>query len=452
VNTGAASVREYRRSIGGIAISHFYLRLDGSAGEQIDYVLNDNLGSAHTLLDELGQITYRVGFDAHGSRREGYDPRTLIEGSNPLEDVTDRGFTGHEHLDALGVIHMNGRIYDPKLGRFLQADPLIQDLGNSQSLNRYTYVFNNPLAYTDPTGYSALGKYLRPILSVGVAWATGGWAAGLFQAGNTAAALAVSIGGGALAGAIATGSGKGALIGAFTGAAAFGVGSSIASGNGSEITNSMMRNGAESLIGGFQNMVNHGNYGSAIMVGFSAEWEHLRSTAYASNGNQEDMVATTGGWRGLYGYIVRKNPEFFEDMRTNGPLELAMFAVHVGDYSWLELSVDENKMLELIWRRFAESANRLALAMTKNAIKDFYSTERGASSIMSQGLGGRLGVVLGALNSVEGYDARKNVFSTTQQAMKIFHHGPQFINENGFERVFGAPYSDDPRILHRLHR
>ena len=99
--------REYRRNIGGIAIEHFYLRLDGSAGEKTDYVLQDNLGSPHTLLDELGQITYRVGFDAHGSRREGYDPRALIEGSNPLNDVTDRGFTGHEHLDVLGVIHVN---------------------------------------------------------------------------------------------------------------------------------------------------------------------------------------------------------------------------------------------------------------------------------------------------------------------------------------------------------
>ena len=47
---------------------------------------------------------------------------------------------------------MNGRIYDPQLGRFLQPDPVIQDPTNAQSWNAYTYVFNNPLAYTDPSG------------------------------------------------------------------------------------------------------------------------------------------------------------------------------------------------------------------------------------------------------------------------------------------------------------
>ena len=280
--------REYRRNIGGIAIEHFYLRLDGSAGGQTDYVLTDNLGSPHTLLDELGQITYRVGFDPHGSRRQGYDPRTLIVGINPTEDVTDRGFTGHEHLDVLGVIHMNGRIYDPKLGRFLQADPLIQDLGNAQSLNRYTYVFNNPLAYTDPSGYGVFSKYIRPILGIGIAWATGGWAASLFQAGNTAAALAVSVGGGALAGAIATGSGKGALIGAFTGAAAFGVGSSIAGGNTSGINNAMARAGAQALAGGLQGQVNNGNFGAGFVAGFSVEYDF--ETAIAFNGGAATSV------------------------------------------------------------------------------------------------------------------------------------------------------------------
>ncbi len=51
------------------------------------------------------------------------------------------------------VIHMNGRIYDPTLGRMLQADPFIQFPTNTQSYNRYSYVLNNPLAYTDPSGY-----------------------------------------------------------------------------------------------------------------------------------------------------------------------------------------------------------------------------------------------------------------------------------------------------------
>jgi RHS repeat-associated protein len=56
-------------------------------------------------------------------------------------------------VDEVGIIHMNGRIYDPELGRFLSADPNIQSPLNSQSHNRYSYVWNNPLKYTDPSGY-----------------------------------------------------------------------------------------------------------------------------------------------------------------------------------------------------------------------------------------------------------------------------------------------------------
>ncbi|MCP4304185.1 MAG: RHS repeat-associated core domain-containing protein, partial [bacterium] len=67
--------------------------------------------------------------------------------------VTPRGFTGHEHLDAVGLVHMNGRVYDPELGRFLSADPFVQDATDLQSLNRYTYVLNNPLSLTDASGF-----------------------------------------------------------------------------------------------------------------------------------------------------------------------------------------------------------------------------------------------------------------------------------------------------------
>ena len=59
----------------------------------------------------------------------------------------------HENVEHADIIHMNGRIYDPTLGRFLQADPFIQAPRNSQSFNRYSYVLNNPLSYTDPSGY-----------------------------------------------------------------------------------------------------------------------------------------------------------------------------------------------------------------------------------------------------------------------------------------------------------
>jgi RHS repeat-associated protein len=84
------------------------------------------------------------------------------------------------------VIHMNGRVYDPTLGRMLQADPFIQSPGNTQSYNRYTYALNNPHRYTDPSGY-----FFKEIIDVVVVVAAvymevqcGGCGAG-FQVANT---------------------------------------------------------------------------------------------------------------------------------------------------------------------------------------------------------------------------------------------------------------------------
>jgi RHS repeat-associated protein len=67
--------------------------------------------------------------------------------------TTQKGFTGHEMLDDLGLIHMGGRVYDPTLARFLSTDPVVQQPHNLQNYNRYSYVLNNPVSYTDPTGY-----------------------------------------------------------------------------------------------------------------------------------------------------------------------------------------------------------------------------------------------------------------------------------------------------------
>ncbi|WP_217653638.1 RHS repeat-associated core domain-containing protein [Janthinobacterium lividum] len=67
--------------------------------------------------------------------------------------IDNRGFTGHEMLDQLDLVHMNGRVYDPLLGKFMSADPVIQDPMNGQNYNRYSYVLNNPTNLTDPTGF-----------------------------------------------------------------------------------------------------------------------------------------------------------------------------------------------------------------------------------------------------------------------------------------------------------
>ncbi|MEA1786483.1 RHS repeat-associated core domain-containing protein [Arenibacter sp. GZD96] len=72
----------------------------------------------------------------------------------------DRGYTGHEHLLSVGLVHMNGRLYDPVLHRFLMPDDYVQDPYSTLSYNRYSYVLNNPLMYVDPSGeqYAREGK------------------------------------------------------------------------------------------------------------------------------------------------------------------------------------------------------------------------------------------------------------------------------------------------------
>jgi len=182
-----------------------------------------------------------MSFGAFGARRSAGGFGALSPAAMKFRNmITTRGFTGHEHADGLGIIHMNGRIYDPKLGRFLQADPFVQAPKNSQSLNRYTYALNNPLSYTDPSGYFSLKrffkKYWRVAVAVVVSYFTFGAASsvawGLMS--STAAGVATSsayiasaiIGGAAagfVGGAILSGTLKGAVKGAFAGAITGGI-------------------------------------------------------------------------------------------------------------------------------------------------------------------------------------------------------------------------------------
>jgi len=65
---------------------------------------------------------------------------------------TEFGFAGHRYDSSTGLIYMGARYYDPKLGRFISPDPTVPEPGNPQSLNRYSYVENNPVTFIDPYG------------------------------------------------------------------------------------------------------------------------------------------------------------------------------------------------------------------------------------------------------------------------------------------------------------
>jgi RHS repeat-associated protein len=131
----------------------------GTTTTSVRYMHRDNLGSVTAITDESGTVVERLAYEPFGKRRfanGANDPNNTL-----LPQNTDRGFTGHEMLDEIGLIHMNGRVYDPLVGRFLSADPHIQSPGSLQSYNRYTYVGNNPLNSTDPSGYFNLGSWFK---------------------------------------------------------------------------------------------------------------------------------------------------------------------------------------------------------------------------------------------------------------------------------------------------
>ncbi len=95
-------------------------------------------------------LLQELSFDAWGDRRNSATWRSFT--GTPPEPLFDRGFTGHEHLYAFGLINMNGRMYDPLVSRMLSPDNFIQAPDFSQSFNKYSYCLNNPLKYSDPSG------------------------------------------------------------------------------------------------------------------------------------------------------------------------------------------------------------------------------------------------------------------------------------------------------------
>ncbi len=183
---------EERRDAGGKVEKRYHIRAGGQIVAQLviddahplgqeRYLHRDALGSVVLITDNQGQSIAEPGYSPFGQRRNLQALRNLNShlgfGAVDIAALTGKcGFTGHEHIDEMGLIDMtkwpgailnspagpegegkdcpsNGRIYDPAIGRFLSADPFVQLPKSTQGLNRYAYVQNNPLKYTDPSGY-----------------------------------------------------------------------------------------------------------------------------------------------------------------------------------------------------------------------------------------------------------------------------------------------------------
>jgi len=213
-NGGLLEYRHYIQANGQTIAVH----TEWSNGSQRDeYLHHDHLGSVVRITGSNGTIVDRLSYDPWGKRRSAVASTAWLASApgtyllpTSLDHLT-RGFTGHEHLDTLGLIHMNGRVYDPELGRFLSADPVVQFPASTQGLDRYSYVLNNPLSATDPTGHIV-------DMIIGIGAAIFGGAA--IAAKEYVAAFLIA----AVAGFATSGDLKGALLSVASMAVTFGIG------------------------------------------------------------------------------------------------------------------------------------------------------------------------------------------------------------------------------------
>ena len=159
-------------------LSAIVVASSNTAGREWYWVFADHLGSITTLVrnsdgqkfemsydackvklgfcecSETKTLVEPISYEARGREGNRRDPNTWENYNyNMPSFITDRGYTGHEHLDEFILINMNGRMYDPETARFLSPDVVIADPSNPASYNPYAYVLNNPLKYTDPSGY-----------------------------------------------------------------------------------------------------------------------------------------------------------------------------------------------------------------------------------------------------------------------------------------------------------
>jgi RHS repeat-associated protein len=152
-----------------------YARTSGGTNT-FSYMLSDHQGSVSDLTSSTGTSTVNESFTPYGLRR---NPATWSGAASNSDLTTAAGITRQAYTFQtqmglwMGLNHMNGRVEDSMIGRFLSADPHIPDPTNTQSYNRYSYVNNNPLTQVDPTGF--INKF--PVFEGGGS----GWLSGYYD-------------------------------------------------------------------------------------------------------------------------------------------------------------------------------------------------------------------------------------------------------------------------------
>lgn len=197
-------------SVGNVRKIHYLcggaMLIQNNGVDSLLYTYSDYQGSLIALTDASGNVVEKYAYDPWGARR---NPTNWTQKDLRTKWIVNRGYTGHEHLDAFGIINMNGRVYDPLTAQFFSPDPHVQAPGNWLNYNRYSYCMGNPFKYSDPSGelffyvipsfsYSYYGGLqVNVSASIGISnAASAGISVGYnFKYGNWSATVSGSLGG-----------------------------------------------------------------------------------------------------------------------------------------------------------------------------------------------------------------------------------------------------------------
>jgi RHS repeat-associated protein len=360
------------------------------------YVYTDNQGSVIALTDETGNVKRRYAYDPWGVRR---NPDNWTEKDSRTTWIINRGYTGHEHLDAFGIINMNGRVYDPLTAQFFSPDPTLTDAGNWLDYNRFGYCLNNPFRYTDPSGYTWWAENGNMVITttasivVGgvVAIATAGVGVPAMIASGMAAGAAGGFTGGAVGTALAGGSFgdamqaglQGAAVGAVMGGVTAGIGSafgpvgSIAK-KTFDVWKELGRAGVHALAQGGFSAMRGGDFWQGAAAGFASSFVGSAAQGVGIHGLGMVGVSAASGGIGaaiaggeaediLYGMVSgamvgmlnhaagEKQQKTFETM-----LRAKLQQIKIGQ----SISVDELKKIGLVGTKESLAFNSIKRVMT----------------------------------------------------------------------------------------
>ncbi|GHV72556.1 hypothetical protein FACS1894201_02450 [Bacteroidia bacterium] len=307
------------------------------------------------------------GYDAWGRRYKYgvsnvqiyFDTNWDLIAKSKLLDLFTRGYTGHEHLDMFGLINMNGRLYDPAIGRMLSPDPYVPNSTYTQDFNRYTYARNNPLSYIDPDG--------EFVILVGAA--IGGISGYMIGRTNGAKGwnMAGYILGGAVIGGLSGGaaSGVSALGGAawWAGAAAGAVSGAGFSGLATNWNGEAMLNGAwKGALSGFVG----GGLGSAIGGGWGAfaggaAGSGLNTTL---NGGDLKQIGNSALAGGLLSYGTYELTSYMAYKKAN--LSINKHKVSYGQFKTMQADYQRSRFWRKEYGGILTGDNKVVRAPAKN--------------------------------------------------------------------------------------